>query len=117
MARWARTHDAGTLAVPLRQALARRSAISEKKMFGGICFLLRGNMLCGTGGPGYMFRVGKDQDRSALSRKGASAMEWNGRRFEGFVWVDPAACDGRVLKSWIALAENYVGKLPTKGKK
>jgi hypothetical protein len=38
----------------------------------------------------------------------------NGREFEGFVWVDPDACDARALKSWIVLAEDYVSALPPK---
>jgi hypothetical protein len=112
MARWAKDHDPETLAARLRRALGDR--VTEKKMFGGVCFLLRGNMLCGASGPGLMFRVGRDQHRTALARRGARAMEINGRRFEGFVWVDPDACDARALRGWIAMAERYVAALPTK---
>ncbi len=114
MSRWAKDHDAQALAGRLRAVLKGRRAITEKRMFGGVCFLLHGNMLCGSGGPGFMFRVGRSQDRKALARKGASAMTLNGRRFEGFVWVDPAACQARALRSWIALAEKYVAGLPAK---
>lgn len=81
-------------------------------MFGGVCFLLRGNMLCGTGKADFMFRVGKEQDAKALSRPGARPMDITGRVMQGFVWVDPDACDARALRRWIALAENYVEKLP-----
>ena len=114
MGRWAKTHDAGALAARLRRALADRARIAEKGMFGGVCFLLRGNMLCGTGGPGFMFRVGKERDAEALARPGASPMKLDGRRYAGFVWVDPGACDSRALKRWIALAESYVSQLPAK---
>ncbi|MGH6630608.1 MAG: TfoX/Sxy family protein [Burkholderiales bacterium] len=100
----------------LRRALTSLSGISEKRMFGGVCFLLRGNMLCGTGKADFMFRVGKEQDAEALSRPGARPMDITGRIMKGFVWVDPASCDGRALKRWIALAESYVGALPAKGK-
>ena len=86
-------------------------------MFGGVCFLLRGNMLCGTGKTDFMFRIGKEQDAEALSRKGARPMDFTGKVMKGFVWVDPASCDGRALARWIALAEGYVGKLPAKGEK
>ena len=41
-------------------------------------------------------------------------MVMNGRRFEGFVRVDPQACDARALKRWVALAERYVAGLPPK---
>ena len=83
-------------------------------MFGGICFLLRNHMLCGTGRPGFMFRVGAAQHAKALGRRGASAIEMRGRVLQGFVWVDPAACDARALRGWMALAERYVQSLPPK---
>ena len=103
------------LAGRLRKALSGRKGISEKRMFGGVCFLLRGNMLCGTGKTDFMFRVGKEQDGAALARKGARPMDFTGEVMKGFIWVDPKACDARGLKGWIALAEDYVGKLPAKG--
>jgi TfoX/Sxy family transcriptional regulator of competence genes len=105
------------LAERLRKSLAGRRNITEKRMFGGACFLLRGNMLCGTGKTNFMFRVGKAQDAEALSRRGARPMDITGKAMKGFVWVDPNACDARSLKRWIALAEGYVGKLPAKGAK
>jgi len=104
------------LAKRMRGALKGRRGITEKRMFGGVCFLLRGNMLCGTGKSDFMLRVGKDQDAKALARSGARPMDFTGRKFPGFVWVDPA-CSSRALKSWVALAEKYVAALPPKGKK
>ena len=105
------------LAARLRQALSKKRNIGEKRMFGGVCFLLRGNMICGTGKTDFMFRVGKDQDAEALARPGARPMDFTGKAMKGFVWVSPKACDARALQRWIALAENYVGKLPAKSKK
>ena len=68
-------------------------------MFGGLCFLLRGNMLCGTGKADFMFRVGKDQDAAALKRAGARPMDITGRVMKGFVWVESGAkCDSRTLE-------------------
>lgn len=98
----------------LRNALAGRRSVSEKRMFGGTCFLLRGHMLCAAGRRGFMFRVGKAQYEKALARRGATRVVMGGRPFEGFVWVDPGACDARALRRWIALAERYVGALPPK---
>jgi len=83
-------------------------------MFGGICFLLNHNMLCGTGSGRFMFRVGKEAHAAAVKRRGAKAMVHGGRRMEGFIWVDPAACDAKSVKAWIGLATGYVGKLPKK---
>jgi len=105
------------LAARLRKALSTHKPITEKRMFGGVCFLVRGNMLCGTGKTDFMFRVGKDQDAEALSRRGARPMDITGTVMKGFVWVDPDSCDSRALKRWIALAANYVGTLPTKRKR
>jgi len=105
------------LAARLRKALARRRGIMEKNMFGGVCFLLKGNMLCGTGEDKFMFRVGKEQDAAALKRPGAKPMDFTGRAMPGFVWVDPARCDARALGRWIAMAQAYVGELPAKRRK
>jgi TfoX/Sxy family transcriptional regulator of competence genes len=101
------------LADRLRRVLAGRKGVSEKRMFGGVCFLLRGNMLCGTAKSDFMFRVGKEQDAEALARPGARPMDFTGRKMPGFVWVD-ATCDARALKRWVDLAEKYVGMLPGK---
>jgi hypothetical protein len=105
------------LAGRLRAALAGRKGVSEKKMFSGTCFLLRQNMLCGTGSGNFMFRVGKEAHAAALKRRGAKPMVIGGRRMEGFIWVDPAACDARALRSWLGLATDYVGALPPKKKR
>jgi hypothetical protein len=101
------------LADRVRRLLAGKRGVSEKRMFGGVCFLLRGNMLCGTARSAFMFRVGKAQDAAALARPGARQMDFTGRKLAGFVFVDPA-CDARALKRWIAMAERYVGTLPAK---
>ena len=106
-----------TLARRIRAALKGRRNVAEKKMFGGVCFLLRGNMLCGTGKTDFMFRVGKDQDAEALARPGARPMDITGKAMKGFVWVGPKACNARALKGWIALAERYVAALPPKEKR
>lgn len=103
-----------TLADRVRDALAGKRALTEKKMFGGTCFLLRGHMLCGTGKQGFMFRVGRAQYAAALARSGATPVVMGGREFAGFVWVDPQVCDARSLKRWIVLAEDYVSALPPK---
>jgi hypothetical protein len=112
--RWTGTHDAAALAGRIRKILAGRRGFSEKKMFGGTCFLRRSHMLCGAGRQGFMFRVGRARHDRAVARRGARPVVMRGRELEGFVWVDPGACDGRALRSWIALAENYVSALPPK---
>jgi TfoX N-terminal domain len=109
-------HDEA-LVMRMRQALADHKRVTEKKMFGGVCFMLRDHMLCGTGKRGFMFRVGADQHAEALVRPGARPMEFGGRRMRGFVWVDPKSCPEPDLADWLALAERYVARLPAKPSK
>jgi TfoX/Sxy family transcriptional regulator of competence genes len=107
-------HVEAELSQRLRNALALRKGVTEQKMFGGVCFLLNGNMLCGSSKRGFMFRVGKERHAEALSRPGASPMEMNGRRYEGFIRVDPSLCTNRQLPDWVALAHAHVALLPPK---
>lgn len=97
----------------MRNAL-RGKRVKEKAMFGGVCFMLRDHMLCAASPRGYLFRVGKESSAAALSRPGARIMEMNGRRYEGYIRVDPAGCDGRALREWLALAQKHVATLPPK---
>lgn len=86
-------------------------------MFGGTCWMLRGNMLCGDDGDGkgrFMFRVGPALESQALAKPGASPMDITGKPMRGFVWVQAAALNADDLKDWIAFAEHFVGKLPAK---
>ena len=105
------------LADRMRTALARRPiigerGISERAMFGGFCWMLNGNMLCGVEVGRFMFRVGKELETKALAKPGAAPIVFSGRRMGGLVWVDEAACRGRALASWIELASRFVGTLP-----
>ncbi|HMS26046.1 MAG TPA: TfoX/Sxy family protein [Burkholderiaceae bacterium] len=102
------------LADRMRIAFLGRTDIAEKKMFGGYCWMLNGNMLCGVEDGRYMFRVGKELEAKALQRKGASPMDITGKPMRGFVWVQGDVAKAATLKSWIALAETYVATLPTK---
>jgi hypothetical protein len=107
------------LAKRLRNALAGIKGVSEKKMMGGLCVLVDGNMLAGLdrakdGRDRFMFRVGKEREVAALRRAGASIVELGGRRMGGFVFVDAEACKGTALKSWLALAFDYIAELPAK---
>jgi TfoX N-terminal domain len=102
------------LAERMRQALAGRRDIQEKKMFGGFCWMLSGNMLCGVEVGRYMFRVGKELEAEALARPGAAPMDITGKPMRGFVWVRAEHAEGDALAGWIGLAERYVGMLPSK---
>lgn len=100
------------LAEPMRPALKRRAGITEKKMFGGICWTLNGNLLRGVEVGRYMFRVGKAREAEAMARPGAVAMDLTGRRRGGLVWADAAI--EAPLGRWNDLAAGFVGALPPK---
>ena len=108
-----------SLAERFRTALGDTAGVSEKRMMGGICFLLNGNMIGGAdrskGGTGrFLLRVGKDNEAEALERKGAYAMEQGGRRMGGFVFVNEDDCDDVSLKEFVDLASGYAASLPPK---
>lgn len=119
MAKWDGKHDVAALADTLRRHLpallaAPASALGEKRMFGGVCFLLNGNMLCGAGKNGYMIRTGRADAAQAGRLPGGRPVVMNGRAMAGFYWVEPEACDAKALGRWLALAAAYVGALPPK---
>ncbi len=70
--------------------LKSTKSIESKKMFGGICFMHRGNMLCGVDGKRLMLRVGPEQYQSVLKMKYVAEMDITGRPLKGFVLRMPA---------------------------
>lgn len=102
------------LADRMRTALKKHDGVAEKKMFGGYCWMLNGNMLCGVEVGRFMFRVGAAQQAEALSRPGARPMDITGRPMTGFVWVDAREADGSTLDTWIEMAIRFVTGLPAK---
>nr|WP_314732208.1 TfoX/Sxy family protein [Aliiroseovarius crassostreae] len=89
--------------------------ISEKKMFGGVAFLLAGNMLCGVHKNGAMYRVGQDNEGLALALDGVVPMAFTGRRMGGFVDVSPDALENDQTRAQLLqLAQGFVATLPAK---
>jgi TfoX/Sxy family transcriptional regulator of competence genes len=86
----------------------------EVKTFGGIGFMLNGNLLVGASKRGLLVRVGKEGHRKALSRPGARPMAMRGRTLAGYVRVDPEALDELAVRSWVQLAVEFVKTLPPK---
>jgi TfoX N-terminal domain len=107
-------YDEG-VAQRLREALGARRDIAEKKMFGGLAFMLSGNMCCGVIGDTLMARVGPRQYDKALARKHARAMDFTGKPLKGFVYVAPAGfASDRDLERWVSLCVAFAGSLPRK---
>ena len=104
-----------TLAVRVRDALAARPGIREQKMFGGLCYLLDGNMAVGVESDRLMVRVGRDAYEDALAKPHARPMDFTGRPMRGFVWVDAAGLrDDRALRRWVQRGLDFAGSLPPK---
>jgi TfoX/Sxy family transcriptional regulator of competence genes len=98
----------------MRAVLAKAGVIREVRMFGGLCFMLNGNMVAAAPMRGLLVRVGKDQQSQALARPDAKPMEMAGRPMDGYVLVDPAPDDDGPLRDWLELAVAFVKTLPPK---
>ena len=105
--------EADDLAGRLRAAIPPRGR-TEKRMFGGVGFMLDGNMIAGTFRNALLVRVGKERNAEALRRPGARPMEMRGRPLDGYVMVDRTVLNNKALAEWIALARAYVQTLPSK---
>ncbi len=100
------------------RAILSGPGVSEKPMFGGLCFLIDGNMVAGASPQrGLLLRVGRDGYAAALARPGTRAMEMRGRPVAGYVYVDPAGLADDALAGWIAEATAFVRTLPAKQEK
>jgi TfoX/Sxy family transcriptional regulator of competence genes len=99
----------------VRKALAGSPDVVEKRMFGGVVFMVRGNMCCGVIGDRLMLRVGSDGYEAALSRPHSMAMDFTGKPMKGLVYVEPAGFRSpRDLKMWIERAMKFSLSLPAK---
>ena len=99
----------------LREALADRDDVTEKKTFGGLTFMWRGHMSVGVVGEQIMVRVGPDGYESALAQPHARSMDFTGRPMKGFVFVEPEGFSSdEDLSAWLARASEFVLSLPAK---
>lgn len=104
-----------THAAILRQSLSDLDDVTEKRMFGGLCFLLNGNMICGVHKNGGMARVGKENEAEALNLDGIDPLFFTGRPMGGMVDMSAAAIeDGETREAVLDLARQFVGSLPDK---
>ena len=99
----------------IRERLEDRPGISEKKMFGGLCFLASGNMCCGIVVDELMVRVGPSAYADCLARPHAREMDFTGKAMKGMVYVATAGfeCDAG-LDSWLERGLAFAESLPAK---
>lgn len=106
------------LAQRVRDALGERSGVTERKMFGGLAFMLNGNMFVGILGGTLMARVGPTRQQKALSMKHVREMDFTGRPMKGYVFVDPEGLtEDDQLESWVSCCSEFAATLPRKVKR
>ena len=103
-----------SLADRVRHVLAGEPGLSERKMFGGLAFMLGGNMCCGIVGDRLMLRLGADLAEKALERTNVHQMDFTGRPMTGMVYVAPGGVRGRALRTWVEKAAGFARTLPPK---
>jgi len=96
------------LAQKIRESIKGKRNITEKKMFGGLAFLLKGKMFCGIVKDDLMVRTGPDNYENALNKPHARPMDFTGKPMKGFVYVGPAGYKtAKALSGWISLGLDY----------
>ena len=104
-----------TLAARIRDALSRRKGVEAKKMFGGICFLLNGNLLVGVWKDSLIARLGPGQGEAAVREPLAGVFDITGRPMRKWVAVESEGVENDdQLKGWIEQALKFVKTLPKK---
>lgn len=104
-----------TLAARIRDALARKKGVEEKKMFGCVCFLLDGNALAGVWKDRLIARLGPDEGEAALRELHVRAFDITGKPMRNWVAVEPEGVeDDDQVKEWIDRATKFVRTLPKK---
>ncbi len=107
-------YDEG-LAERIRTVLLDTPGTEEKKMFGGIAFMLRDYMFCGVVNDTLMARVGPDNQAAAFTKPHVRPMDFTGRPMKGYVYVAPEGLENdNELAYWVNLCANFVRTLPPK---
>ncbi len=106
------------LASRVRKILSKVDGVSEKKMFGGICFLVNGNMALGLAKDDLMVRVGQDSYEKLLAQPNVRKMDFTGRPLKGFLYVGAIGTSSdKDLRNWVSKGVEFARSLPAKRKK
>ncbi len=104
-----------TLAERVRKLLHKQAGVQEKKMFGGLAFMINGHMCCGIVGNELMVRVGPEQHAKALAQPHARPMDFTGKPMKGMVYVDTEGiAQDATLRAWVERGLRLVRTLPPK---
>jgi hypothetical protein len=103
------------LAQRIRTELDGHPGLQEKKMFGGVGFLIRGNMACGVNGENLIIRVGPDATEASLAQPNTRPFDMTGRPMNGWIIVTPAGAESEAdLRSWVEQGVRFAETLPPK---
>jgi hypothetical protein len=87
--------------------------VTEQKMFGGLAFMLRGNMCCGVLGQDLILRLGPDRAPEAIKEDGLRVMDFTGRPMKAFVLAEPSTVATEAdLRRWVGEAIAFAGSFP-----
>lgn len=108
------TYDDG-LAHRIREALGNRPGLTGREMFGGLAFVLDGNIVCGVLDDALLARVGPNAYDDALDEPHARPMDFTGRPMRGMVFVDPPGLvSDETLETWLRRCLDFAESLPAK---
>jgi TfoX/Sxy family transcriptional regulator of competence genes len=102
------------LAGRVRALLAERDDVSERRMFGGLTFMVAGHMCCGVNGDELIVRLDSDEEERALEDPHARPMDFTRRPMAGFVTIRPEGLKGRRLAGWVGRAARHASALPSR---
>ena len=103
------------LADRIRGSLGRRKGLVEKKMFGGVAFLLNGNMCVGIHKSDLIVRLAPEETNKALAQRHTRRFDLTGRPMKGWILVKPAGVAGEdTLAKWVSMGVSYAASLPAK---
>jgi TfoX/Sxy family transcriptional regulator of competence genes len=103
------------LAQRIREQLGGTGGVAERRMFGGVSFMVDGNLCCGVIGDELIARVGPDATEAALRRPGSRLFDFTGRPMKGWVAVDSGALEAdEALATWVQDALRFARSLPPK---
>ncbi len=104
-----------SLAERVRDLLDLREAVTERKMFGGIAWMIAGNMACGIAGDDLIVRLEPDEIERALAEPHTRPFDATGKRMGGFLIVDAeAVVDAAALADWVEAGAGFASSLPPK---
>lgn len=103
------------LAARVRRLLSRHKALAEIKMFGGLCWTIRGNMACGVLNDDLVLRVDPEKAPAYLKEPHARPMDFTGRPMKNFLYVSAKACATPAgLRKWVSRSVEYASSLKPK---